>query len=276
MAFSMINSKINENLSHCDKEITVIDEDFHSIGKNFSDISQAAANYLKDQIKKPWLELNQQKKGLEEKFLVVEAKIRKDPNLQEPGLRNELQCVSAEIDKFCKVIDFKAGNPMRYRASEYSRQLFGEIMKLFYRNLKNMYRKFKIMLEDKNRIISQTDLKTTLKEMEEGKDVMNNLINSLKDQNDEKKMNLLQNIVNQTKMMQNKGIDDYLAHPSQLKKLNQFPDFLSEASPPTEGPGNDSTTPTSEQKPVNLYRESIKRYGDFNLPKNPHHESFVD
>ena len=56
--FKILQQNLLKNLQVSEQEGLKIDDDFTTINKNFSDITELAQKYLRDQIKKPWIELD--------------------------------------------------------------------------------------------------------------------------------------------------------------------------------------------------------------------------
>ena len=156
----------------------------------------------------------------------------------------EIHNLQQDIDKQNKSVDAKGVNKQIYKASKHAQKFYDEILKLFYKYIKHMYRKFKGLIEDSNSVCDmdrQREMTTQLKEMEESREDLNKLATSM---NDEKNKMLLQE-----KQLQNNS----LMGPEALKRLDKFPDLTD---------GN--------------YMAALKKYGQFNLPKKPTHESFED
>jgi hypothetical protein len=56
--FKILSQNLLKNLQISEQEGLKIDDDFSTINKNFTDITELAQKYLRDQIKKPWMELD--------------------------------------------------------------------------------------------------------------------------------------------------------------------------------------------------------------------------
>ena len=277
---------LNRNLINCisstDLECTRIDEDFNTMAKNFHDISEAARKYLREQIKKPYIDMENVRKSLEDKCRILEAKFHSESNYNQRegvanhaqmnsiNLRNEAQYLIVEIEKLNMLIDQKTMSPIRYKHSDHSKRVFNEVQKIFYKYLKNMYRKFKGFLDDVTRKIDDgilREVNSFLKEMDDSRESLNNTINSMVLGN-EQKTAIAQEIIRQSTMINASMMKDItgLAHPSSLKNIERFPD-LKNAHLTDE---NGSRGPNAN------YTEALKRYDEFNLPKKINHSSFQD
>ena len=279
--------ELNRNLMNCIKnaeyECTRIDEDFNSMAKNFYDISEAARKYLREQVKRPYIDMENQRKSLEEKFRILDAKCKHESSYNQRdgvvnqatqinsiNLRNEAQYLIVEIEKLNMIIDQKTMNPVKYRHSDHSKKVFDEIQKIFYKYLKNMYRKFKGFLDESNKRVDDSILREVnsfLKEMDESREGLNTSINTMNLGN-EQKTAIAQEIIRQSSLVNSSKIHEVmgLTHPSNMPKLEKFPDLKNLSIDDENGNKN----------PHAVYTEALKRYDDFNLPKKINHSSFKE
>ncbi|KAL4463066.1 hypothetical protein ABPG74_007067 [Tetrahymena malaccensis] len=164
-----IDKNFKEYNQHCDSEVAEIDKDFAEIFKTFFNISEAAKNFLKDQIRTEGKKFQPRLQDLQNKLQELNQTKKKDSNIfnmifsrdndevtassQEELVaklikkNGPLNLIRAESFALSQELSQIKSKKVSYKHLDESKKLFEQIKDAFESQTKDMYRKFKALLE---------------------------------------------------------------------------------------------------------------------------------